>query len=147
MGRSDPAAHGARLRELGAAEVIADPSELRSPVDGVLDLVGGRHLVESYRNLSEGGTLVAVGHAAGQDEIFPYGALFGDQGRHDRSVVTFFLLSCPNLAPDLNWLSAQVAAGALDPNIFWRGDWAEIDEAAEALRTRRLHGKAVLEVR
>ncbi|WP_067545405.1 zinc-binding dehydrogenase [Nocardia crassostreae] len=143
----DPAAHGASLRALGAAEVLADPAELRSPVDGVVDMVGGRQLVDAYQRLSAGGTLVSVGHSAGADEIFPYGALFGDQDRHDRSLVTFFLLTCSNLGPDLSWLAGQVAAGALDPAITWRGDWSRVAEAAEALRTRRLHGKAVLEVR
>lgn len=140
----DPAAHGDGLRLLGAHEVIAEPGKLDAPVDGVLDLVGGSQLVDAYGVLAERGTLVAVGHAAGQSEHFPFGALFGDYGRHDRSITSFFLLGCTGLAPDLTWLAARVAAGDLDPQISWRGSWDRAAEAAEALLGRRLHGKAVL---
>ncbi|MEV4129623.1 zinc-binding dehydrogenase [Nocardia sp. NPDC049707] len=143
----DPAGHAEGLRKLGAAEIIADPAELSTRVDGVVDLVGGTPLVDAYRQLSQGGTLVAVGHAAGEGETFPFGTLFGDQGRHDRTLTTFFLFSCPNLGPDLSWLAAQVAGGNLDPNIAWRGDWSRADDAIEALLSGRLNGKAVLDLR
>nr|WP_218021519.1 zinc-binding dehydrogenase [Nocardia acidivorans] len=142
----DPDTHARGLRDLGAAEVITGPTELREPVDGVIDLVGGPQLVDAYQRLSEGGTIVAVGHAAGVAETFPFGAFFGDRGRHDRSITTFFLLACAGLGPDLSWLAEQVASGTLDPNIAWRGEWTRFGEAAEALLSRRLHGKAVLEL-
>ncbi|MEU2507179.1 zinc-binding dehydrogenase [Streptomyces sp. NPDC007863] len=140
----DPAAHGDLLRRLGAHEVVAAPKEAARPVDGVLDLVGGARLVEAYGTLREGGTLVAVGHAAGRGEDFPFGALFGDQGRHDRSLVTFFLLGCTGLDRDLGRLAHRVAAGELDPGIAWRGDWNAAADAVAALRAGDLHGKAVL---
>ncbi|WP_330229592.1 zinc-binding dehydrogenase [Nocardia sp. NBC_00508] len=69
----DPATHAPSLRELGAAEIISGPTDLEAPVDGVIDLVGGSQLVDAYQRLSEGGTVVAVGHAAGVDETFPFG--------------------------------------------------------------------------
>ncbi|GAA4236064.1 NADPH:quinone reductase-like Zn-dependent oxidoreductase [Streptosporangium album] len=103
-------------------------------------------VVDAYDKLSEGGTLVSVGHMTGEGEHFPFGMLFGDQGRHDRSIVTFFLLACPGLAPDLTWLAGQVATGRLDPQISWRGGWDKAAEAVEALLGRRLHGKAVLDI-
>ncbi|MGW5386405.1 zinc-binding dehydrogenase [Nocardia sp. NPDC003963] len=142
----DPAAHAPGLRELGAAEVVTRPGALREPVDGVIDLVGGSQLVDAYEHLAEDGTLVAVGHAAGADETFPFGALFGDNGRHNRSITSFFLLADTALGRDLTWLAGQVAAGILHPNIAWRGDWSRAGEATQALLSRRLHGKAVLEV-
>ncbi|MCC3774229.1 zinc-binding dehydrogenase [Streptomyces sp. UNOB3_S3] len=143
---ASPEAHGDGLRDLGAQEVIAEPAALGAPVDGVVDLVGGRQLVDAYEKLAERGTLVSVGHATGESEHFPVGAFFGDQGRHDRSIATFFLLSCTGLGPDLSWLASRVAAGDLDPGISWRGSWEKAAEAAEALLGRRLHGKAVLEI-
>ncbi|MEV5375809.1 zinc-binding dehydrogenase [Streptomyces nondiastaticus] len=141
-----PARHGDSLRGSGAHEVVAGPLEVQGPVDGVVDLVGGQQLVDAYGMLREGGTLVAVGHSAHEAEVFPYGALFGDQGRHDRSIATFFLLACTELAPDLSWLAGQVASGALDPQISWRGGWEKAADAVDALLNRRLHGKAVLDV-
>ncbi|OPG09131.1 zinc-binding dehydrogenase [Microbispora sp. GKU 823] len=142
----DPGAHGDGLRALGAHEVVDRPSALGGPVHGVLDMVGGPTLVEAYDRLAEGGTLVAVGHVTGEPETFPFGAFFGDQARHDRSVVTFFLLACGGLAPDLTWLAGQVASGRLDPGISWRGGWEKAQEAVALLLGRRLHGKAVLDL-
>ncbi|MEU7022015.1 zinc-binding dehydrogenase [Streptomyces sp. NPDC046203] len=113
-------------------------------MDGVIDMVGGPLLVEAYQTLNEGGTLVSVGHGADKGEDFPFGAFFGDQGRHDRSIVTFFLLACTGLDRDLAWLARRVAAGDLDPGITWRGSWDAPGEAIDALLTRGLHGKAVL---
>ncbi|WP_143664828.1 zinc-binding dehydrogenase, partial [Streptomyces sp. NRRL B-24572] len=106
--------------------------------------VGGPLLVDAYDTLGEGGTLVALGHSAGTGEDFPFGALFGDQGRHDRSVVTFFLLNCAGLDRDLSWLAHRVADGTLDPGITWRGGWDDAADAVAALRAGGLHGKAVL---
>jgi NADPH:quinone reductase-like Zn-dependent oxidoreductase len=143
----DPAAHGAGLRALGAHEVVASPRFVDGPVHGVVDAVGGEQLVEAFGKLAPHGTLVAVGHTTGQPESFPFGAFFGDGGRHDRSVVTFYLADCPDIAPDLTWLAEQVASGVLDPQIAWRDGWERADEAVSALRERRLHGKAVLEIR
>ncbi|MFF2325307.1 MULTISPECIES: zinc-binding dehydrogenase [unclassified Streptomyces] len=143
----NPDAHGDSLRALGAHEVVAGPTEVGVPVDGVVDLVGGTQLVDAFGMLAERGTLVSVGHAAtGEGENFPYGTFFGDQGRHDRSVVTFFLLACTDLAPDLTWLAGQVAAADLDPQISWRGNWDKAADAVSALLERRLHGKAVLDI-
>ncbi|WP_280457483.1 zinc-binding dehydrogenase [Nocardia carnea] len=141
----NPDAHGESLRALGAHQVITDPTAVDTSVDGVVDLIGGRQLVDSFHALTERGTLVAVGHAANEGEQFPFGSFFGDQRRHDRSIVTFFLLACTDLAPDLTWLASQVTSGTLDPNISWRGDWSQAADAANALLERRLHGKAMLE--
>ncbi|MGA5143225.1 zinc-binding dehydrogenase [Streptomyces azureus] len=138
--------HGDGLRAQGAHQVVAGPLDVGEPVDGVVDLVGGQQLVDAYGMLAEGGTLVAVGHAAHQGETFPYGALFGDGGRHDRSIVAFALPSCTGLGRDLTWLADRIAAGVLDPQISWRGGWDSAGDAIGALLERRLHGKAVLDI-
>ncbi|TDD45275.1 alcohol dehydrogenase [Nonomuraea terrae] len=143
----DPARRGEELRALGAHEVIAHPEPAGAPVDGAVDNVGGAQLVAAFEKLAPHGTLVAVGHTTGEPETFPFGALVGDGGRHDRSLVTFYLLDGSDLVPDLTWLAALVAAGDLDPGISWRGGWQRADEAIAALLGRRLHGKAVLDVK
>lgn len=144
----DPAAHGDSLRAPGAHEVVASPAGLGARVDGVVELVGGAQLVDACAQLTQGGTLVSVGHVtADEGENFPYGAFFGHDGRHDRSLVTFFLLDCRDLGPDLALLAAKVAAAELDANVSWRGGWDKAPEAIDALLERRLHGKAVLDLR
>ncbi|GAA1107208.1 zinc-binding dehydrogenase [Streptomyces javensis] len=142
----DPAAHGDALRALGAHEVIAKPEEVDEPVHGVVDMVGGPQLVAAYDKLAAHGTLVSVGHVTGQPETFPFGALYGNEGRHNRSIVTFYLLDRPDIGPDLGWLAERVATGDLDPQITWRGGWDRAEEAVAALLDRRLHGKAVLDI-
>ncbi|AQZ69052.1 alcohol dehydrogenase, zinc-binding [[Actinomadura] parvosata subsp. kistnae] len=142
----NPAEHGDTLRALGAHEVVAHPGQAGGLVDGVVDNVGGPQLVAAFDKLAPHGTLVAVGHGTGEAETFPFGALFGNEGRHDRSLVTFYLLDGGDLVPDLTWLAARVAAGDLDPGISWRGPWQRADEAIAALVEGRLHGKAVLDI-
>lgn len=141
-----PDKHGDSLRAQGAHEVVAGPLQVKKPVDGVVDLVGGQQLVDAYGMLVERGTLVAVGHSAHEGETFPYGALFADSGRHDRSIVTFALFASTGLAADLTWLADRVAAGELDAQISWRGGWDKAADAIDALLERRLHGKAVLDI-
>lgn len=143
---ADPDRHGADLRALGADRVIADPASLDVAVDGVVDMVGGAQLVAAFDRLTAAGTVVSLGNSSGSAERFPSGAFFGDGGRHERSIVTFYLLAYRDLGPDLTWLADRVATGVLDPQIAWRGDWSAIADPATALRERRLHGKAVLEL-
>ncbi|MFJ2768205.1 zinc-binding dehydrogenase [Streptomyces sp. NPDC087300] len=142
----DPEAQGEELRRLGAHEVLASPADVGAPVDGVLDMVAGRQMVAAFDALAPRGTLVSVGHSGGDDARFEYGAFFGNEGRHDRSIVTFYLLGLPDLGRDLTWLAARVAAGDLDAGQTWRGAWEKAPEAVEGLLAGRLHGKAVLDI-
>lgn len=52
----------------------------------------------------------------------------------------------PSFGEDLSQLVALLHAGALDPQIGWRGPWKRVEDAAGALLGRRVRGKAVLEV-
>ncbi|WP_409463993.1 zinc-binding dehydrogenase [Amycolatopsis sp. GA6-003] len=136
------------LRALGAHEVRTSIADVDRPVSGVLDNVGGPHLVAAFAKLEAGGTLIAVGRSAEADAVLPPEAFLGTEGRHDRSIRTFFLLADPaaDFSADLTWLAAETAAGRLDPGISWRGSWERHAEAVRALLDRRLHGKAVLEI-
>ncbi|QLE75128.1 zinc-binding dehydrogenase [Streptomyces rectiverticillatus] len=142
----DPRTHGDSLRALGAHEVVTGPEALAEPVHGVIDMVGGRHLVEGYARLAEHGTLVSVGRAAQGPDTFPPGAFAGAPTGHDRSLTSFFLLRCTGLGPDLTLLAGLVASGELDPQIAWRGPWNAAADAVGLLLGRRLHGKAVIDL-
>ena len=52
----------------------------------------------------------------------------------------------PGFGPDLAYLAGLLATGALDAQVGWRGGWDPADEAAEALLTRQVAGKAVPDV-
>ncbi|UGT68656.1 zinc-binding dehydrogenase [Nocardia gipuzkoensis] len=136
------------LRSLGAHEVHSDPGGVDRPVYAVLDNVGGQQLVDSFAAVQAGGTLISVGRSSDTDAVFPPDALLATDGRHDRSIRTFFLFADPatDFSADLTWLAAQIGAGRLDPGISWRGPWTRYAEAGRALLDHRLHGKAVLDV-
>ncbi|MFE0878100.1 zinc-binding dehydrogenase [Streptomyces smyrnaeus] len=137
------------LRALGAREVHPEPAAVQQRVDAVLDNVGGQHLVDAFASLSAGGSLFNVGRSSEVDVVLPPDALMGDEGRHDRSIRTFFLLGDPTIdfSADLTWLAGEIAAGRLDPGISWRGPWTRHFDAVEILLDRRLHGKAVLDLK
>jgi NADPH:quinone reductase-like Zn-dependent oxidoreductase len=134
-----------RLIELGAREVVASPSDLDGDVSGVLDLLGGPHLVQAFARLAPGGTLVALGHVAGEEERFGYGDLFGDAGRHDRSLTTFFLGAETDLGHDMTWLATEIHHGHLDPAVGAVRPWRELPDAFAA-DAERTYGKVVLTV-
>ncbi|MEU5577388.1 zinc-binding dehydrogenase [Streptomyces huasconensis] len=142
----DPEGRGDMLRTLGAHEVVAAPEEAGAPVDGVVDVIGGRQLVAAYEKLGPHGTLVSVGQAGGESEHFPLRALYGEEGRNNRSLVNLQLLGASGLSRDLTWLAEQVATGTLDPGTSWRGAWDKASEAIDTLLTRRLQGKAILDI-
>ncbi|MBZ4318369.1 zinc-binding dehydrogenase [Streptomyces huiliensis] len=141
-----PRTHGDDLRALGAHEVVTGPESLTEPVHGVVDMVGGRHLVEGYARLAEHGTLVSVGRATEAPHTFPHDAFSGAPGPHDRTLVTFNLLRRSDLDEDLTLLAGLVASGELDTHVTWRGPWDKAADAIDLLMSRRLHGKAVLDL-
>ncbi|MCX4546278.1 zinc-binding dehydrogenase [Streptomyces sp. NBC_01565] len=136
------------LRALGAHEVHPEPAAVRQTVSAVLDNVGGQYLVDAFAALAAGGTLFSVGRSSEADVVLSPDALLGNEGRHDRSIRTFFLFGDPatDFSADLTWLAGEIAASRLDPGISWRGPWTRHAEAVQALLGRRLHGKAVLDL-
>jgi NADPH:quinone reductase len=100
-----------RIRQLGAPEVHATEGTVLLPVFAALGVVGGPHLVAAYYLLAPGGTVIALGHSAGQDEHFTFGAFVADPTSFDRSISIFFLGSHSGLAPEMEYLAADVYAG------------------------------------
>jgi len=143
---SSPDEVGARLRELGAHQVVSHPREVQGRLDGVIDLVAGDQLVAGYLALKSGGALVAVGHATETDTTFPASAFHAHGELHDRRLVTFHLHGGSPVGDDLTLLATQVAEGRLDAEVTWRGPWQDFDTPFTLLRQRKLRGKAVLEV-
>ncbi|MGW0909497.1 zinc-binding dehydrogenase [Streptomyces sp. NPDC002853] len=137
------------LRKLGAHEIVTDLAALErlEPVHGVVELVGGAHMVAAHDALAENGVLVAAGHISGDGEQFPFGALFGNSHRHNRQIATYFLLDdAVGLGADLTWLATLTARGELDPQVALRTDWTQVARAAAELAGRRVPGKAVIDV-
>jgi NADPH2:quinone reductase len=138
------AERGAGLAELGAAEVVTDLAGV-APVDGVVDNVGGPLLAAAVALLAEDGVALAVGQASGQPTTIDFEAERRRGGR--RSVEVFTVgTGHAGFGADIETLLGLVAGGRLDPQIGWRGPWERAGEAADALRGRRVAGKAVVEI-
>lgn len=140
----DAAQHNA-IRELGAHETHADLSSVDARVHGAVDVVGGQHLVDAYALLEAGGTVIALGHAAGVEERFPYGAFIADASTADRTITSFFLGAEPNLANEMGYLAAEVQARRLDVGRLDIRRWTELSEWIQA-GSPRSAGRVVFQV-
>lgn len=104
------------LRRLGAHETHTTPASVSSKVHGAIDMIGGEQLVQAYSLLEPGAMVIALGHAAGADEHFPFGAFVADPSTSDRSITSFFLGAEPDLAAEMAYLAADstLDVGELD---------------------------------
>jgi NADPH2:quinone reductase len=114
-------------------------------VHGVVENVGGPLLTAAVALLAEGGVALSVGQASGRPSTIDFEA---ERRRGGRRAVEVFTVDtgCGGFGPDIEELLGLVAAGRLDPQIGWRGSWDRAAEAAQALRGRRVAGKAVVEM-
>jgi NADPH:quinone reductase-like Zn-dependent oxidoreductase len=64
-------AHRAQLTGAGADEVTVGVRGIDTPVDVVLDTVGGPQMVEAWQLLALGGTLESIGWASSEPAVCP----------------------------------------------------------------------------
>ena len=95
--------HHQELIALGASAAVTRPSEVDGPVFGVIDMVGGDFLPESYRVLQDhGGTLLSVGHAAATPEVFEVGDMQANRARFGVSPSSPTRPGSPKTSPNLS---------------------------------------------
>lgn len=131
---------GAGLAKLGADEVVVGIEGIDTPVDAVLDSVGGQQLVAAWQLLAPGGSLQSIGWTSGEPAVFPPYSTIGPP----KSLTSF--INEGAVADDLADLVRLVESGALPVEIGWQGPLEKFADAADALRGRRVNGKAVLDV-
>jgi NADPH2:quinone reductase len=129
-------------RALGAQTAIASvDDESLGPFDLVLDGIGGQVLTDAVHRLAPGGTVVTYGTLGGPA---PLGLIDFPRGPACRIVPLFHGYPSETRGQDLATLVALVASGQLKPLLGMVSDWTETREVLEALRERRVRGKAVL---
>ena len=133
---------GAGLPELGADEVVVGLDGVL-PVFGVLDNVGGPMLAHAFALLERDGLLQSIGKASLEPSTVDFEA---QRVRATGTRIGAFAAGTHPVGDDLAVLVGLLASGTLDPQIGWRGGWQRVYEAADALRERRLAGKAVIEI-
>jgi NADPH:quinone reductase-like Zn-dependent oxidoreductase len=130
---------GDGLKELGANEVVVGLDDL-DPVDLVIESVGGPLMTQAWALLAPGGSLQSVGWTSGEPALLPPYATVGPV----KSLSSYLTLG--PAGKDLADLVGLAVAGRLTVRVGWRGDWGRIEEATKALRDRKVHGKAILDV-
>jgi len=133
-------ARGAGLAGLGASRVVTGLEGVPA-VAGVLDTVGGPQLAAAFGLLEEGGSALWIGNASRE----PVTLDLPHPGQRGNTHLSTFTVG-DRQGPDLAHLVDLLASGELDPQVGWRGPWERAHEAAEALLSRRIAGKAVLDV-
>jgi NADPH2:quinone reductase len=130
----------AELAGLGAEQVVTDLGQVDAPVDLVLDNVGGPQLVAAWGLLATGGSVQCIGWSSGEPATFQAYSTVGPV-----KSLSSFLIAAP-VGPDLTNLVRLVEDGSLRVGIAWRGPLARIADAVEAMQSRHISGKAVLDL-
>ncbi|MEU4700551.1 zinc-binding dehydrogenase [Nonomuraea dietziae] len=106
----------------------------------MLDNVGGRQLAEAFYRLEDDGVIQAIGKASKEPTTIDFEE---SRSRSQRGRIENFNVTTP-FGDDLARLVGLLSRGELDAQVGWRGPWEQALSAAEALLSRRVHGKAVL---
>lgn len=131
----------AGLADAGAEQVTVGLEGVEGALDVVIDSVGGRQMVAAWDLLGDGGNLQSVGWTSGEPAVFePYSTIGPAKS------LTAYLTVGEEVGPDLSTLLQLVERGSLQVPIGWRGPLHDYAAACEALRQRRVEGKAVLDV-
>ncbi|MFI2205465.1 zinc-binding dehydrogenase [Streptomyces sp. NPDC020192] len=137
------AERGARLAELGAADIVHDVADARGPYDIVLESTGGQALATALARLTRRGTLIWFGQAGRTPATLDFFDFF--TGPESAVIRHFHYLDADTrLDDDLAALVRLTAEGRLHPEIGRVMDWADTATALTDLRDRRIRGKAVL---
>ena len=136
---------GTGLREPGADELLTDFGPEGEPFDLLLESVGGSCLAAALARVARGGTVVAFGNSSGEPTTFDVTRFYRAGVPTLVGMVVWDELDRTNSGVrDLELVTAEMAAGRLDPQIGLRASWTEAGGAFAALLDRRVAGKAVL---
>jgi NADPH:quinone reductase-like Zn-dependent oxidoreductase len=139
------AERGARLLQLGAAELVTSVDEAEGPYDVVLESVGGASLPAALARLAPGGLLVWFGQAGREPVTLDFFDFF--KGPNQARIVHFdYTTSDASYGQDLAALVRLVASGRLHPEIGSVLDWTRTADVITDLRGRKIRGNAVLTV-
>ncbi|MFH1834354.1 MAG: zinc-binding dehydrogenase, partial [bacterium] len=129
-------------KALGSHEVITTLDDGHpGTFDFVLDGIGGQVLTDAVHRLTPGGVAVTYGTLGGPAPLALHDFPRGDSCR---VIPLFHGYPLETRGDDLAALIGLVADGRLEPLLGMVRDWKETLTVLEALRERRVRGKAVL---
>jgi len=131
---------------LGNVQLTSDISTLQGTFDVILESVGGESLTTSLKLVGRDGIVVLFGNSAAQDSSVSF-ASFG--GKAHAKLYAFFVYESgepPTFGADLGVLANEIGTGHLQPQVGLEASWRDPLGALNALRERRMEGKAVLAI-
>jgi NADPH:quinone reductase len=140
----DAAASHDLLRGLGAAEVV---ETITGDFDLIVEGVGGTTFGLAIEQVAPRGIVVNIATQRDDETVTFHAARFDRaKGATVYTLNLFDELAHASAASDLARLCRLMADGRLDGQIEFEGSWHEAAQALDALRERRIGGKAVLHV-
>jgi NADPH2:quinone reductase len=143
-GTSRQPERGAALTASGDVRLTSDLKSLKGPFDLVLESVGGESLTTALRLVGRDGIVVLFGNSSGEESSVSFASF---AGRPHARLYAFFVYESgepPTFGADLGLLAAEIGAGRLQPQVGLESSWRDPLGALEALRERKIEGKAVL---
>lgn len=134
---------GAGLQELGAAEIAVGIEQARGRFGLILESGGGASLSTALRLVEPKGTVVVYGNSSAETSTISFADFRGAQNARLQSFFYFTSEAEEQFAPDLELLVSLIAEKALTPQTGPEHDWRDLPRVAQALRDRRIGGKAV----
>jgi NADPH2:quinone reductase len=131
------------LREMGAAMVVEGIENATGRYWLILESGGGTSLSTAVKLVEPRGTVVVYGNSAAAESSISFGDFRDAQNARIQSFFYFTSEPEEKFAPDLALLVSMVADGSLKPVIGAERSWTGFTEIAEALRSRKIAGKAV----
>ncbi|MFJ6751533.1 zinc-binding dehydrogenase [Streptomyces sp. NPDC091266] len=133
-------ARGAGLAALGADHVLTGAEGIDTPVDVVLDNVGGSLLAELLGHIAPDGKVISIGATSGEPTpIQPYQLVLN-------RLTLVGIQAGGDTGADLGHLVRLLAEGRLQPSVDRVDSWEQAGKTALALLDREIRGKAVLTV-
>jgi NADPH2:quinone reductase len=138
------AERGSGLRDLGAAEIVHDVEAAAGPFDLILESAGGPSLSAAVDRVSPQGILVMFGNSSKEGAEIRFEAVPGSARMQAFRV--YESGEPPSFGSDLGRLVTLLASGRLQAQIALQASWRDAAAALQALRERRVNGKAILRV-
>lgn len=133
---------GARLLELGAADVVHHIDDAAGAFDIAIESTGGTAPGQAWARLTQHGHLVWFGQASREPAVLDF---FDWRGATSGTIRRFHYAEDDTpVGVDLASLVRLVDAGRLQVEVGLVADWTQTAHALEALLERRVRGNAVL---
>lgn len=135
---------GAGLEDIGASEIVDDPSHATGKFDLILESAGGESLATMPRLLAREGVLVVFGNSSGEPNTVSFGDFMESPDARLEILRVYESWDPAGKGDDLALLVSFVSRGWLHPMVGYETDLDNAGAALGAVAARTVPGKAVI---